>query len=83
MSIECARAILRLIALTTILIGVAMTTMTIIGVVAWGQATIAVTDKAWSGGGMDLYAIVAHASIVGWGLVVFVASPRLAQAVAK
>ena len=82
MSIDCARGVLRLIAITTVLIGGAMTTMTIIGLIAWGQSRIAVADQSWSGA-LGVGSILAHASIIAWGFVLFVASPRLAELVAK
>ena len=80
MSIECARAVLRLIAVTTMVIGAVVTTMTVIGLIAWGQARIAVADTSWSGS-LGMAAILAHASIVAWGLALFLASPRLARLV--
>jgi hypothetical protein len=83
MSIDCARSVLRLVALTAMLIGAALTTMAIIGVAAWREATIAVTNQSWSGAGTGAYAILAHASIIAWGLVLFIASPRLAEVVTK
>ena len=83
MSIEYARAAIRLIALTTVLIGIVLTTMTIIAVLGWGQASIDVTGHGWSGADMSLWAVLAHGSIIAWGLALFTASPRLAELVAK
>ncbi|MFN3243688.1 MAG: hypothetical protein ACE37K_19435 [Planctomycetota bacterium] len=83
MSVDQVRVIIRLFALATVLVGAVMTTMTLIGVVAWGQATISVSDQEWSGAGMDAYAIAAHASIIAWGVGFHLASGRLAKLVVK
>ena len=83
MSIDCARAVLRLIAVTSILIGAAMTTMAIIGVIAWGQTSLSVGGHEWSGASMDVYSVAAQVSIIAWGIVLFIASPRLAELVTK
>ena len=82
MSIDCARGVLRLLAITIVVIGTTMTSMTIIGLIAWGQARIAVADHSWSGA-VGLGSILAHASIIAWGLALFAASPRLAELVTK
>lgn len=83
MSTSCARSVLCLIAITTMLIGATMSTMTAFGILAWEWATIAVPNRSWSGERLDVYAMLAHASIVAWGILVFALSSRLAGSVAS
>lgn len=83
MTTHYACAVLRLLAVATVLFGAVATTMTCMGIMAWDWAKISVPSREWSGARLDVYAIIAHASIVAWGLVLLFLSPRLARLVVQ
>ena len=69
------RSILRLIAVVTILVGVIMTSTTMVSLI--GMRDMAPSMGALTN--MGLYVVFAYALIVAWGIGLYAWSPRLAQ----
>jgi len=83
MTEENTRCILRLIAATTVLVGVILTTMTLLsllpvsGLIPEGNG--GVIQIAGTQAQMAFFSVVADLAIVAWGLAFYRLSPRLAR----
>lgn len=85
---DCARSILRLIAVTTILVGVVLTTMTLVALLGASSAMAGVPpgmEVKMSGmvADMGMHVVVAHALIAAWGVVLYLSSPVLARRIVE
>lgn len=76
MTEPCARAILRLIALTTMLIGLCLTVFTFIIQVGASKTVAGLLTQTMAP--MGTYTMLAYLSIVGLGLALFALSSKLA-----
>ncbi|HVS10925.1 MAG TPA: hypothetical protein VMS76_13740 [Planctomycetota bacterium] len=82
MTESTVRSILRIVAMVTILIGNILTTSTFVGLLATRSTLQGATmDVQVSGvvAEMGFYAVLGHALVIGWGLVLYATSPRLAR----
>ena len=84
---DSARAILRLIAVVTVLVGAVLTTVTLVSLFGVSSTIQRVVDGDVQATGLvteiGFYAVLAYASIVAWGIVLFLLSPRLARYIVK
>ncbi len=84
---DSARAILRLIAVVTVLVGAVLTTVTLVSLFGVSSTIQGVVDGDVQATGLvaeiGFYAVLAYASIVAWGIVLFLLSPRLARYIVK
>jgi len=84
MTEENARSTLRLIAVTTVLVGVILTTMTLLSLLGINGAIQSSTQGmqiqvSYPVGEMGFFAVLADLAIVAWGLAFYRMSPRLAR----
>jgi hypothetical protein len=91
MNEDTARSLLRLIAVVTVLVGAILTTMTLVSLLGVNRT---IEGAAAAGlhidgphrgivGEIGSYALLAHGSIVVWGGLLYLVSPRLAAWVVK
>jgi hypothetical protein len=85
MTEECARAILRIIAVIVVMVGASLTTTTLVSIVAASNAmqnaagmTVQVSGMVAEMGG---YAILSYLLVAAWGVLLFFWSPKLAAMV--